>query len=87
MADTGYQVVPELASAGYRVKRPDGGTVCVVCNHPKAAAIAAELERLRLALHSSCMAVAGHMHTAGCMTTAEDQMAYHLARTEAKPDA
>ncbi|NLH78839.1 MAG: hypothetical protein GX465_17605 [Acidobacteria bacterium] len=82
-----YTVHPKLASAGYEVHRPDGSTLCVVCGHAKATAIAAELERLRLALHSSCMAVAGHMHTAGCMTTAEDQMAYHLARTEAKPDA
>jgi len=43
-----YQVHPELASAGYRVLRPDGSTICVVCGHPKAVAICAELEKLRV---------------------------------------
>lgn len=41
-----YVVEPKLASAGYLVKRPDGSTLCVVCGHAKATAVADELNRL-----------------------------------------
>lgn len=46
-----YQVHPELASAGYRVLRPDGSTLCVVCGHAKATAVADELNRLAERVH------------------------------------
>jgi len=45
MADA-YQVHPELALARYRVLRPDGSTICVVCDYAKAVAVASELTAL-----------------------------------------
>jgi len=46
-----YTVAPKLASAGYEVHRPDGSTLCVVCGHAKATAIADELNRLAERVH------------------------------------
>jgi len=82
-----YRVEPRPEWGGYVVLRPDGSTLCVVCAHCKAVAICSELERLRLALHSACTEVTAHMYTAWLPTTPEEQVAYHLARTEAMADA